>query len=79
MQWSDLNNEQRVLLTAWYALAGLEQPHRTERLPIEYEAALREMVGICGVAPYRFKRRQVQLPRHRSPKVRRGKSFQLAS
>lgn len=71
-------NDKIRLLAAWYLLALADQPTRGERLPIGYDAELRGLMRSAGHSSYRFKRRKVELPAHRNPRVRQG-GYQLAS
>lgn len=59
MEWSDLNQEQRSDLTAWFLLADAEPPSKRENLPLEYSAAIAELASAAGKNPRtRFGKRQ---------------------
>jgi hypothetical protein len=48
MQLSDLTDEQKVLLAAWFILADASPPSKDEPLPVECVAALAELSESTG-------------------------------
>lgn len=79
--WRDLDEPQRVLLTAWYAM-GMDIPEPTEELPLEYMTALSEILRAAGRPPERgFMRHRIQpgvAPNHRRRVRARKRNGQLA-
>lgn len=52
MRWSELNDEQKTLLAAWFILADAEYPYM-EELPLEYSLPLAEVAEAAGKHPRR--------------------------
>lgn len=67
MRWSDLNEEQKPLLAAWFLLAIAKPPSPEEDLPLEYSTALSEL---CATVGKYYQRRFTRL--HLTPGVVHG-------
>lgn len=82
LRWRDLNDAQRVLLTAWYAMARMRPPEPTEGLPLEYSTILGELNAVTGQCQQlRFMRHRLQpgvAPNHRRRVRARKRHGQLA-
>lgn len=76
MRLSDLNDEQRLYLAAWFILADASPPSPTEELPLEAQEALAELSASTGKYPrarFRHHRATTGLVHGRRRKARASK------